>query len=165
MKQKHHIPLTSSLSAPSAPLVMLAPHAVQCSLAAAPARHLQLHQFTPKSHSREFLSHTAHGTLYFEQNGGGRQPFTTLYVRHLMSAANGRKLKQPCKTLAQRRRLVIQAVVLLYLLFLGMRKVRNLTTFHLVQQLCIKLCIVERRVTVNDALHLLTERSVYESVG
>ena len=45
--KKHYIPLTSSLSAPSAPLVMLAPHAVQCSLAAAPAGHLQLHQFTP----------------------------------------------------------------------------------------------------------------------
>ena len=44
--KKHHIPLTSSLSAPSAPIVMLAPHAVQCSLAAASARHLQLHQFT-----------------------------------------------------------------------------------------------------------------------
>ena len=140
----------------SAPLIMLAPHAVQCSLAAAPTRHLQLHQFTPKSHSREFLSHTAHGTLYFEQNGSGRQPFTTLYVRHLMPVGSGFKLKQPCKTLAQGRRLVIQAVVLLYLLLLSMRKVCNLTVFHLVQQLCIKLRIVERRVTVYDVCLLYT---------
>ena len=43
---EHHILLTSSVSAP---------HAVQCSLAAASARHLQLHQFTPQNHGSELL--------------------------------------------------------------------------------------------------------------
>ena len=43
---EHHILLTSSVSAP---------HAVQCSLAAASARHLQLHQFTPQGHGSELL--------------------------------------------------------------------------------------------------------------
>ena len=76
-----------------------------------------------------------------------------------MPVVSGRKLKQPRKTLAQGRCLVIQAVVLLYLLLLGMRKIRNFTSVHLVQQLCIKLCIVERRVTVYDVLHLLTVKT------
>ena len=43
---EHHILLTSSVSAP---------HAVQCSLAAASAQHLQLHQFTPQNHGSELL--------------------------------------------------------------------------------------------------------------
>ena len=43
---EHHILLTSSVSAP---------HAVQCNLAAASARHLLLHQFTPQSHGSERL--------------------------------------------------------------------------------------------------------------
>ncbi len=43
---ERHILLTSSVSAP---------HAVQCSLAAASARHLQLHQFTPQNHGSELL--------------------------------------------------------------------------------------------------------------
>ena len=69
---------------------MLAPHIVQCSLAAAPARHLQLHQFTSQNHGRELLTHT---TCVAHQFAHGHKPFVRLVaplhfgraVRHIIA--------------------------------------------------------------------------------